>query len=165
MPSFELTADQAERLAAFLFYEPLDEPSRQRPPERLALLSRPVSFDEVQERVFKKVCWHCHSNPDYAEGDGGPGNTGGLGFAPRGLDLSSYEGVASGALDDQGERRSIFSADETGTPRLVTHLLARQVEEHGGQVPGITGMPLGLPAIAPEDIQLVASWITQGRPR
>jgi hypothetical protein len=28
----------------------------------------------------------------------------------------------------------------------------------------VLGMPLGLPALSPEEIQLVDSWIAQGRP-
>jgi hypothetical protein len=29
----------------------------------------------------------------------------------------------------------------------------------------VRGMPLGLPAVGPEEIQLVESWIAQGRPQ
>jgi hypothetical protein len=43
-------------------------------------------------------------------------------------------------------------------------MFAREKEEAGEQ-PSMRGMPLGLPALPPEDIQLVDTWIAQGRPR
>ena len=65
--------------------------------------------DEVEARVFRRVCWHCHSDPDFARGDGGPGNHGGFGFDARGIDLSSYEGVLSGARDaEEGATRVAY---------------------------------------------------------
>jgi hypothetical protein len=68
--------------------------------------------------------------------------------------------------DTPDGRRSVFAPVQDGTPRLVAHLWARHTEEAGRPVPGIRGMPLGLPALPPEDIQLVVeSWIAQGRPR
>jgi hypothetical protein len=118
----------------------------------------------VSTRVFRQICWHCHGAPAFARGDGGPGNTGGFGFAPRGLDLSDYTGVTSGSRGPDGRRRSVLATMPDGTPRLIAHLLARRVEERGGEVPGIRGMPLGLPALSLEDIQLVETWIVQGRP-
>ena len=48
----------------------------------LPLRARPVAFEEVSERVLRKVCWHSHAQPDYARGDGGPGNSGGFGWIP-----------------------------------------------------------------------------------
>jgi hypothetical protein len=68
-------------------------------------------------------------------------------------------------LDDRGERRSVFETLDDGTPRLVAALLARAAEEAGQPDPRVRGMPLGLPALPPEDIQLVETWIAQGRPR
>jgi hypothetical protein len=76
-----------------------------------------------------------------------------------------YEGVAAGYLDDHGERRSVFSAMSDGTPRLVAALLARQAEEAGQPNPAIRGMPLGLPALDPEAVQVLETWIAQGRPQ
>jgi len=165
MPRFRLRAEEANALAAFVMTTPLASPAPSQPPARLPPLARPVGWDEVATRVFRRVCWHCHAQPDYARGDGGVGMTGGFGFAPRGLDLSSYGGANSGSLDDQGHRRSVFARLPDGTPRLLAHILARQAEEAGRPVPGIRGMPLGLPALTPEEIQLVESWILQGRPR
>jgi mono/diheme cytochrome c family protein len=165
MPRFPLDAAEARALAAFILLAPVEAPRAASVPARLPILARRVGWDEVSERVFRRVCWHCHAQPDYARGDGGPGMTGGFGFVPRGLDLSSYTGAMSGSLDDDGRRRSVFTPLADGTPRLLAHLLARQAEEAGRPIPGLRGMPLGLPALSPEDIQLVASWIAQGRPR
>lgn len=166
MPNFGLDADEIEDVAAFIFRAPVRDPEAGMPPPRLPLLERPVAFAEVDEKVFKKTCWHCHSDPDYAPmGDGGPGNTGGLGFPGRGLDLASYEAMASGSKGDDGKRRSIFRKLDDGTPALVAHLYARHLEEAGEPVDGVRGMPLGLPPLSLEDIQLVESWIGQGRPR
>jgi hypothetical protein len=132
-------------------------------PQRLPLLDRPVSYLEVEQRVLRKVCWHCHAQPELAHGDGGPGMTGGFGFAPRGLDLSTYSAVLSGYRDEPGKGQSVFRADQDGTPMLVRVLLARQREE-AGELGVLRGMPLGLPALSPEQIQLVESWVEQGRP-
>jgi cytochrome c2 len=164
MPSFKLTRAEATDIAAYLLTAEL-EPVKRAVPKRLALLSRPVTFDEVNERVLSKTCRHCHGNPDIAGGDGGPGSTGGFGFPARHLDLSTYTGVASGWVGSDGERNSIFQKTSDGTPRLVAALYARQSEEAGVIDPDIRGMPLGMPALSSEDIQLVATWIAQGRHR
>lgn len=100
-------------------------------PARLPVLARKVTWDEVETKVFRNVCWHCHAEPDFS----------------------------AGSLGDTGERRSIFAPLPDGTPRLVAHLDARHDEERGGTLPGIRGMPLGLPALPLVDIQLVESWI------
>jgi mono/diheme cytochrome c family protein len=165
MPASGLTRDEARDVAAYVLQTPLAPLVPKPAPRRLPLLDRRVGFLEVQERVLGRTCGHCHGNADRALGDGGPGNTGGFGFAPRRLDLTSYAGVASGLLDDGGERHSVFDKLEDGTPRLVAALLARQAEEAGKPNPRVRGMPLGLPSLSPEDIQLVDSWIAQGRPR
>lgn len=122
-----------------------------------------MRWDEVERAVFRATCWHCHARADLALGDGGPGNSGGFGFAPRGLDLSSFEGALAGGLDNHGERRSVLAARPDGPPLLVERLLARQREERGGPRPDVRGMPLGLPALSPRAVQLVETWIAQGR--
>jgi cytochrome c2 len=165
MPPHGLDAARARDLAGFLLHAPLQPAAVPPPRVRLAVLERDVRWDEVSARVFRKICWHCHSAPHFARGDGGPGNTGGFGSAARGLDLSSYEGISSGSLDDDGQRRSVFAPLPDGTPRLVAHLLARASEDSGQLLDGVRGMPLGFPALPPEDIQLVETWIAQGRPR
>ena len=130
-------------------------------------LARPVEWAEVRGAVFRKVCWHCHSDAELAHGDGGPGNTGGFGFMARGLNLATYQGIASGIIDPKtGARRSVFSPGPDGkTPLIVSALLARHTENNGGVVPGVRGMPLGLPPMPMDDIQRVITWIANGRPR
>ncbi len=165
MPLVALTRDEAGDMAAYILTVPLEPPQPKAIPERLAPLSRRVAWDEVYDRVFRKTCRHCHAEPDYALGDGGPGNTGGLGFAPRKLNLADYAGVAAGFLDTDGKRISVFAKRPDGTPWLVAALLARQAEEAGRIDPEVRGMPLALPALTPEEIQLVETWIAQGRPQ
>lgn len=165
MPSQHVKPDDAKDNAAFIATTPLAALPAPSPNGRLPLLTRDVSYDEVEERVFKKVCWHCHATADYAMGDGGPGNTGGFGFRAHELDLSTYENTMSGATGDDGTTHSIFAKTADGMPLLVAHLIARHTEENGDIVDGIRGMPLGLPPMSWEDIQLVESWIAQGRQR
>lgn len=165
MPTHSLSKADAAALAAFLWHVPLEDTEHAASMSRLPVLERKVSYAEVERRVFRKVCWHCHSSPDYNQGDGGPGNTGGFGFPPRRLDLASYEGLAAGLIGDQGKRESAFAPTNEGTPRLLAVLLARRAEERGGAISGVRGMPLGLPSLSDEEIQLVESWIAQGRPR
>ncbi|HEV8322486.1 MAG TPA: cytochrome C oxidase Cbb3, partial [Myxococcota bacterium] len=164
MPDMALSGGDARALAAFILTAPLAPlPPPAAIPARPLPLAREVRWPEVEARVFKKVCWHCHASAAYALGDGGAGNTGGFGFAPRGLDLSTPTGVFSGAFGDDGRRRSVLAPLAEGTPRLIAHLLARWSEESGSPVPGVRGMPLALPPLPPADIQLVVSWIAQGR--
>lgn len=161
MPALPRSRAEAEAIAAWLASAPIVPRAPIAVPARLPLLARRVTFAEVQERVFRRSCWHCHSEPDFNEGDGGPGNTGGFGFTGRGLSLASASAVRSGARDDDGVRRSVLSSPPGGTPRLVEALLARQREE-AGDVGALRGMPLGLPAVSAEDVQLVESWIAGG---
>lgn len=165
MPEIPLTRAEALDVAEYLFEVELSDPEPVVIPERLPVLERRVSYAEVESRVFKKVCWHCHSDPAFNQGDGGPGNTGGLGFEGRGLDLSSYSSVASGMRGADGKRMSVFKKTEDGTPWIVAAMHARYAEVAGQPVKGITGMPLGLSPMTLEEIQLVETWIAQGRPR
>lgn len=162
MPETPMSDDEAQKIAAFVAGAPLAPEEAKKVPARLPVLERHVAYEELKERIFNKICWHCHSDADYAIGDGGPGNTGGFGFVPRGLNLAAYDGILSGSLDDKGERRSIFEPMAGGTPRLVAALLARWSEEAGNEDPAIRGMPLGMPSLSPEDVQLVETWIAQG---
>ncbi len=172
MPSHGLSKQEAEDLAAYLVRTPrsLSEPSRA--PEPVARVERDVFYEEVEERVLRRSCYHCHADPDFSMGDEGPGNEGGFGFLGVGLNLANYEGVAGGAypgglsvqnsLFAERERLPIFDIDAPAASRLLRALRARRIEEQGGTVPGVRGMPLGLPALAEEEIALVEAWITQG---
>src|SRR5690606_6347767 len=88
MPPHRVSAEDARKLRAFVWSSPLRATPVAALPAALPLLTRPVTFDEVNREVFRKVCWHCHSQPDFARGDGGPGMTGGFGFKGRKHDLS-----------------------------------------------------------------------------
>lgn len=165
MPEFVLAAADARDIAAYVLTTPL-APAPPRPPvPRLPVLERKVTFNEVSAKVFRRTCWHCHGEPDYAAGDGGPGNTGGFGFKPKGISFVDYGAVAAGRLDDKDVRHSLFEKTEGGTPYLLRALLARRDEEAGHPDAVTRGMPLGYPSLSPEDVQLVESWIAQGRPR
>src|SRR5690606_32779018 len=148
-PPHRVSAEDARKLRAFVWSSPLRATPVAALPAALPLLTRPVTFDEVNREVFRKVCWHCHSQPDFARGDGGPGMTGGFGFKGRKLDLSQYSALLGGYLDDRGERRSLFTPAPSGEAMLLAVLTARQLEEVGRPAT-VRGMPLGLPALSPE---------------
>lgn len=165
MPKIELSKAEIRDIAAYLVQAEVTAPAPKAKPERLPILTRKVTFKEVDEKVFHRTCWHCHSDPDFAIGDGGPGNSGGFGFKPRGLNLSAYEGITAGYLDEKGERASVFVKNTENVPRIVEALLARHDEENGADTGSVRGMPLGYEPLELEDIQLVESWVAQGRPR
>ena len=165
MPEYDLPPDEARDIAAYILGASLAAPEPRVLPARLPVLERKVAYDEVSEKVFRRTCWHCHGEPDYAAGDGGPGNTGGFGFKPRGVSFVDYGSIQSGRTDDAGERHSLFEKGPDGTPRLVRALLARRDEEAGHPDAQIRGMPLGYPSLSPEELQLVETWVAQGRPR
>lgn len=180
MPRLDLPAGDIEQIADYLLSGDADVPA---PPAPLragdvAVLDRPVGFDEVYARVFGRICVHCHMNADANGGDGGPGNTGGLGFAGAGLDLETYAGMRRGALRD-GRRVSVLDPGPDGSPPLLLQSLLRRhaeaaardarpvygdaaiVARPAGDRPG---MPLGLPPLPPRDLQLVKTWLAQGAP-
>lgn len=164
MPKLGLSDEEAADIAAYLLTEELEDIEYPSIPQRLPVLERAVTYAEVYDKMFGALCRHCHSDPNQVIGDGGPGYVGGFGFPRRALDLSTYEGVLSGSLDDNGKRRSVFKAvDDDDTPRIVAHLWARHSEVAGQPVEGVRGMPLGLPPLPAEDIQLLETWIAQGR--
>jgi cytochrome c5 len=165
MPTIPMTKDEIAAAAAYIMTAPITEPAAKPVPQRLPVLTRKVTYEEVDKKVFHRTCWHCHSEPDFAIGDGGPGNSGGFGFKPRGLNLVSYEGMAAGMIGDDGERSSVFAKDKDGVPVMVKGLINRYSEDAGGATGEHRGMPLGYPPLSLEDIQLVESWIVQGRPR
>lgn len=193
MPAIALGDAERHDLLAAIFDVPLPLAPAHEPPPRLPLLSRKVRFAEVAAAVLDKTCIHCHADDSRNLGVGGPGSSGGFGYAGTGLVLTSYARVQAGSqrsatpllerellLFDvfagpprgpprRGEHKSIFRPVEAGpmqgVPLLVAQLRARQLEEAGEMVPGVVGMPLGLPAISPEQLQLVESWVAQGRPQ
>jgi cytochrome c2 len=169
MPSLGLSETDANDLAAFVLTAPLaDADPKPATLVRLPILERAVRYEEVAARVFRKSCVHCHADPD-ASGDGGPGSTGGFGFAPRGVRLLSFAGTQLGYVADDGKRRSLFAAEpglaRWGGSRLVAAISARHEEIAGRPIANVRGMPMGLPALTPEEIQLVETWVAQGARR
>jgi cytochrome c2 len=171
MPNFGFAPDEAADVAAYILDAPL-APEARVPFARLPLLTRRVSFEEANRQVFSRTCHHCHTDPESSGGDGGPGNTGGFGFGPRGVSFSSHASILSGYVNAQGQRHSLFEPLADGTPRLVAALLARVTEADRANDDALAakvrdsvrGMPLGLPPLSAEDIQLVESWVAQGKP-
>ncbi len=160
MPALGLSPDEATDVAAYVLTTPLSPPPLSADSlERLPLLERAVSYEEVAERVFRTSCIHCHEM-------GGPGDTGGFGFPPRGVDVTTWPAIRRGAIDSDGTRRSLFDREPAleryGASRLVAALVVRSEEIEGRPVEGIRGMPLGLPPLSPEQLQLVESWVAQG---
>jgi cytochrome c2 len=162
MPNFGLSGDEANDIAAYILTAEL-APAPSETFTRLPVLARRVSYDEVNTKVFSRTCHHCHSDPESSGGDGGPGNTGGFGFAPRGVSFSSHASILAGYLDERGQRRSLFEP-VAGAPRLIAALLARQDEANQKYSQAVRGMPLGLPPLSPEDVQLVETWVAEGKP-
>lgn len=167
MPALPMSPIDAADLAAWILTSPLAQAPAATVPKPLPLLEREIRWPEVEERVFKKICRHCHADAAFAFGDGGPGNTGGFGFPARGFNLATYQGISSGIRDrDTGRRMSVFAPGPDGTtPLIVAAMLARHAEIAGRPDSAVRGMPLGLPPIPLEEIQKVATWISLGRPR
>jgi cytochrome c1 len=168
MPNLGLTDQEARDAAAYIATTPLAAAPPETPFARLPMLDRPVHYEEVATRVFRKSCVHCHSDAS-ASGDPGPGSVGGFGFPARKIQLSSERSVFLGYLGDDRRRHSLMEYDPAlarwGGARLVAALVARHEETSGRPVREVRGMPMGLPGLSAEDLQLVETWVAQGAPR
>ena len=172
MPKQDVTPEQAELLADFLLFgDPGDTPPRVAARPEVPLLSRPVSYDEVYGEVFGQICVHCHMNPRNNHGEGGPGNTGGLGYAGVHLDLETYAGARRGILRD-GKRVSILDPGPNGEPPLLLEALLRRYNETSADPanpaalpPGDRpGMPMSLPPLTKDQLSLIKTWLAAGAP-
>ena len=120
--------------------------------------TEPVTWTEVEERVFGRICVHCHMNPETNQGRRGPGNAGGFGWPETGIELETPEGVAAvadkigGALLRRRDEAHRDAIDPGQRPATLTR-------------PEKPGMPLGLPPLSDGDISLVLGWLEQGMPR
>jgi hypothetical protein len=172
MPRYPIGARDAARLRDFLWATA--SPHATRLPPSVAptpALDRRVSYDEIRREVLDAICVHCHMDATRNGGDGGPGNTGGLGYRGAGLDLESWSGIVRGARDERGRRRSVLATCDGGEPPLVERLRARYAEHDrelagpGAVKPGgAPGMPLGLAPLTASQLQLVVTWVAQGAP-
>ena len=96
MPNLHLSGEEATLLRDWIWHvdpelEPTPAPSTHALP---AALDRPVSWEEVKERVLGRICVHCHMNDH--ERDPGPGHVGGYGWPAAGLRMRTYESLVSG---------------------------------------------------------------------
>ena len=164
MPKIEMTEVERGDVASFVMRTELLPELGIVEYQPLPILERKVGFKEVERKVFKAVCWHCHSDPAGAKGDGGPGNTGGFGYRGAGLDLGSYEAIMRGSRQPDGTYRSVLESNSGEESKLVRHLVARY-DELAGKDTSLLGMPLALPPLSAKDIQLIRSWIHQGAKR
>lgn len=184
MPKQPVTAEEAAQIADFLLGAPLaavaEAPRTPVAASAFPTLDRPVTYDEVYEEIFGFICVHCHMHPESNGGDGGAGNTGGLGWAGAELNLETYAGMKAG-LKRPGDpgRTDILSPGPGGEAPLLWRALIRRHEEgsrdhrpphatharldHGadGAHPG---MPLGLPPLSAHKMSLIRTWLAQGAP-
>ena len=174
MPRYELSAAQAARLRDYLT---ASAPSL---PPLLAGVGvtvvqpseAPPRYADVRARVLDAICVHCHMDAAKNNGEGGPGNTGGLGYRGAGLDLESWAGIRRGALDARGRRVSILDRPRDGGEPLLLRRLRLRVAEHRAELAGpgavvsggSPGMPLGLPPLSERDLALVERWLAAGAP-
>lgn len=137
------------------------------------VLDREVTYEEMKEATLGKVCVHCHMNDH--EKDDGPGNGGGLGYEGMGLRMRTWDQLVLGAVDPTGARYSVLEPlPGSRYSPIVESMLLRHEEATRDQVPSGSdvehppfpserrGMPLGLPAMSPDEIDLLHTWISQG---
>lgn len=182
MPKLGVTPDEAEKLADFVLYVNPELPPGPAAADVKAptvpALTRRVTYDEVYDEVFGRVCIHCHMNPKTNAGEGGAGNTGGLTYAGRRLNLEQYAGFKQGAFRD-GKWVDILKPQANGAPPLLLEVLLQRHREGtrdqraafadsaGEGVapnPDAPGMPLGLPAISVAQLSLIKTWLDEGAP-
>jgi len=157
MPSLGLTGDE---VLAVRDYVLLSDPGWRvpsGPPDRPVPTTRAVSWTEVEERVFGRICVHCHMDPAQNEGRGGPGYDGGFGWSATGIALQTRDQVV--AVGDRLEAVLMRRRDEAA--RDVVHPGQRPADLTRSEIPG---MPLGLPPLSDDDISLVLGWLEQGAP-
>jgi hypothetical protein len=174
MPRYELSAAQAARLRDYLT---ASAPAwLTQPPRAAVTVVQPSEatprYADVRARVLDAICVHCHMDAAKNNGEGGPGNTGGLGYRGAGLDLESWAGIRRGALDARGRRVSILDKPRDGGEPLLLRRLRLRVAEHRAELAGpgavvtggAPGMPLGLPPLPEQDLALVERWLAAGAP-
>ena len=174
MPPTNVTREEAEALAQFVLHgkippfvpEPA-QPARPRPEK--------ITYEALDRAIFSRICIHCHEVD--GETDNGAGNGGGLGYAGKGFSFASVESFLRGSKTADGTYASVLRRGKSGKPVLLERLELRvmenrrdyvkpfaQVRDHS-QVPYPVrgpGMPLGLPALSPEKLDMIRAWIADG---
>ncbi|MFT7519158.1 MAG: mono/diheme cytochrome c family protein [Kiritimatiellia bacterium] len=157
MPSFGLTLEEATAVRDYLVLADLNAPLAVQRSRDIAPQESPVTYAEVEERVFGRICIHCHMNPETNQGRAGPGNAGGFGWPATGIQLETPAGIA--AVADKIPEALLRRVDEQHRDVVTAGQLPPHVQR-----PDRPGMPLGLPALSDQDIALVLGWIEQGMP-
>jgi len=158
MPAIGLTRDEAIAIRDYLVLTPLSWTPQPPLTSDPSPTNKPVVWADVEERVFAKICVHCHMDPAQNQGRAGPGNAGGFGWDATGIELQTYEGVV--AVADQ-------IPDVLSQRRREAHRDVVSPGHHPAQIVRLEkpGMPLGLPPLSNEDHALILGWIAQGMPR
>lgn len=158
MPSLGLPPDEVTALRDFVLLADVSAPAQPAGAALPAPVDRPVAWAEVEAEVFGKICVHCHMDPAQNGGRRGPGNAGGFGWQPTGIELQTWEGVVAVAdrIPDALLRRRQEAARDVVHPGFAPAEVVR---------PERPGMPLGLPPLTDEQTALVLAWIAQGTPR
>ncbi len=158
MPSLGLPPEEVTALRDYVLLADASAPPAATSVALPPPVDRPVAWAEVEERVFGRICVHCHMDPAQNQGRAGPGNAGGFGWAATGVQLQTWEGVAAASdrIPASLLRRRQEAARDLVPAGHAPALLSR---------PERPGMPLGLPPISDEDTALVLGWIAQGMPR
>ena len=167
MPTFDLTPEQAARIRDYVVSFPIESELAAAVPTDLPLLTRTVAWEDVRSRVFGEICVHCHMTASKNAGEGGAGNTGGLGFAGKGLDLESWDAIAASTVlapRAPGEEPPLIARLRIRAVEHARELAGPHVGESVPPTDATRGMPLALPALSPEDLQLIRSWVAQGAP-
>jgi mono/diheme cytochrome c family protein len=160
MPKLGVTRDEAVALRDYLVLaDPGGKTSTGRTATASAAAVGPMpTWDDVEARVFGRICIHCHMDPAQNEGRAGPGNAGGFGWAATGIELQTYEGVVT-------HREQILAAIRRRETEEARDRVAPGERPASLVRPVLPGMPLGLPALPSEDILMVERWFTAGAPR
>lgn len=157
MPSLGLTTAEVLAVRDYVLLADPAGIAAPRPASLPAPLARPVAWAEVEERVFGRICVHCHMNPALNQGRSGPGNGGGFGWPATGIELQTIDGV-------RAARELIPAALERRRLEAPRDAVAAGVEPAASTRPAKPGMPLGLPPLSDDDTALVLAWIAQGCP-
>jgi len=157
MPPAPLAGDDLLAVRDYILLAEAEAPPAEAPAELGPAPTGAVVWADVEERVFGRICVHCHMDPDQNGGRRGPGNAGGFGWTATGLELQTYESVKAHeeSIVDAMLRRRTEEARDHVPPGRSPAVVER---------PARPGMPLGLPAIPDEDLRMVLAWYAQGAP-
>ncbi len=158
MPAVNLSPDDLLAVRDYVLLADVTAPEAPAPSELSAPGVEAVVWSQVEERVFGRICVHCHMDPAQNDGRRGPGNAGGFGWPATGLELQTYDSV-------KANEHAIVAAMMRRRKEAARDHVAAGQRPAALQRPRAPGMPLGLPAIGDADLQLVLAWYAQGAPK